>query len=567
MAHPAGQYDNDVFISYSSKQERAAYLVRDVLTAHDLSCWMAPDSIPNGSDYTTEIPRAIEGCKVVVLMLTSDSQNSEYVKREINLAVKGGKTIIPFAIQNCKIEKSFDFLISKYQRINAFSRLSDALEELLVSVHTIIEKQYPSTDKTYLKERLRLYRRKTILTASALAAAGIVLFIVLSLIFGSQAIRNSGSENDAKKGENAVSTVNEGTVGECQWSYSEETATLVISGEGSSETYQSAGFDVNVPWKDYLGEIRTLKVEEGVTDLCTNAMNGAKKLSSVSLPSTLTSLKINAFHSCSTLKEIKLPEGLAYIGSNVFYGCSGLSEIGIPASVTKIEDNAFLSTGLKTVSVDDGNPSYASLDGCLYDRKMTKLLFYPPRKTDTEFSAPEGVTNIADSAFSGALNLTAVVLPDTVTRIGKNTFSGCNAMKKITLSENLISIGEKAFYMCSALESVELSDNVTDIGAEAFYSCAALKEVRLPPLLTQIPSKLFSFCRSLETAEIQDGARSILPEAFADCSSLTSVVIPKSVVSIDESAFENDDQLTVVCDKDSYAEQFAQEMGYAVESK
>ena len=60
----------DVFISYKSEEYGEANNVRKILTANGISCWMAPESIPMGSNYTQVIPAAIENCKVFLLILS-----------------------------------------------------------------------------------------------------------------------------------------------------------------------------------------------------------------------------------------------------------------------------------------------------------------------------------------------------------------------------------------------------------------------------------------------------------------------------------------------------------------
>lgn len=52
-----------VFISYRSKDADAANAVRMVLQQNGIECWMAPESISMGDDYSNAIPKAIETCE------------------------------------------------------------------------------------------------------------------------------------------------------------------------------------------------------------------------------------------------------------------------------------------------------------------------------------------------------------------------------------------------------------------------------------------------------------------------------------------------------------------------
>ena len=58
-----------------------------LLMKNSIKCWMAPYDIPTGSKYAYVINNAIEYCSCFVLLLTEDSQNSEFVEKEVERAV------------------------------------------------------------------------------------------------------------------------------------------------------------------------------------------------------------------------------------------------------------------------------------------------------------------------------------------------------------------------------------------------------------------------------------------------------------------------------------------------
>ena len=84
-----------IFISYSSQEYNNAYALKQILEANEISCWMAPQSIPSGSNYTQEIPNAIRTCDFFVLVLSEASQASRWVPKELESATNEGKTITP----------------------------------------------------------------------------------------------------------------------------------------------------------------------------------------------------------------------------------------------------------------------------------------------------------------------------------------------------------------------------------------------------------------------------------------------------------------------------------------
>lgn len=120
-----------VFISYSSKDADAANAVRMVLQQNGIDCWMAPESIPMGGDYSNDIPDAIEKCDIFLLILSANSQNSNWVPKELDIAISNRKPVVPFQIDNEGIVKSFNFRLSNIQRIEAFHNLEKAYSNLI----------------------------------------------------------------------------------------------------------------------------------------------------------------------------------------------------------------------------------------------------------------------------------------------------------------------------------------------------------------------------------------------------------------------------------------------------
>lgn len=129
---------HDVFISYSTKNQFEADLVKRVVKTNGFSCWMAPESIPIGSNYAKEIPAGIRDARVVVLILSRVAQESIWVTREIDLAVSFGKVIIPFAVEDCALKDAYNFYLAGLERVEAYQRRSEALELLTRRIGVIV---------------------------------------------------------------------------------------------------------------------------------------------------------------------------------------------------------------------------------------------------------------------------------------------------------------------------------------------------------------------------------------------------------------------------------------------
>ena len=123
-----------VFISYSSKDADAANAVRMVLQNNGIDCWMAPESIAMGDDYSKAIPKAIEVCDLFLLILSVNSQGSKWVPKELDSAISHNKPIIPFQIDSEALTTSFNFMLSNIQRIEAFYDLETSYAKLLAHI-------------------------------------------------------------------------------------------------------------------------------------------------------------------------------------------------------------------------------------------------------------------------------------------------------------------------------------------------------------------------------------------------------------------------------------------------
>lgn len=62
---------------------------------------------------------------------------------------------------------------------------------------------------------------------------------------------------------------------------------------------------------------------------------------------------------------------------------------------------------------------------------------YPGMK---EIIIPEGITNIAEEAFEGCVDLAKITLPGSLKHIGRNAFAGCKNLKTVVLPDSISEI-------------------------------------------------------------------------------------------------------------------------------
>ncbi len=122
------------FISYCSGEVNEARWVKRALEMNGISCWMAPDSIAGGTNYASEVPKAIRACDVFVLVLSKSSQESKWVPKEVDLAINESKRILPFAIDDAPLNDSFSLYLSNIQRYAAYKDKQDAMRRMISDI-------------------------------------------------------------------------------------------------------------------------------------------------------------------------------------------------------------------------------------------------------------------------------------------------------------------------------------------------------------------------------------------------------------------------------------------------
>jgi hypothetical protein len=128
-----------VFICYASQDKAIAQAVCDALELRHIPCWIAPRDVLPGMEWAETIVDALDESQVIVLILSSNSNNSPQVIREIGRAAGNGIPIIPFVIEDVSLSKAMDYFISRHQFMDAITpplekhlkRLTDTVDQIL----------------------------------------------------------------------------------------------------------------------------------------------------------------------------------------------------------------------------------------------------------------------------------------------------------------------------------------------------------------------------------------------------------------------------------------------------
>lgn len=155
------------------------------------------------------------------------------------------------------------------------------------------------------------------------------------------------------------------------------------------------------------------------------------------------------------------------------------------------------------------------------------------------------VTEMSDSTFYGASELTLARIIAPVVSLGDYAFFDCTKLESVDLPETVTSIGNYAFENCSSLE-FSLPAGVTKLGKGAFKNCKLIKEFTMPAAMNEIPNSLFAGCVGLTTLKIGKSVNAIKGYAFDGCNMLANIVyadgqtgvnLPSTLTSIEAYAF------------------------------
>lgn len=257
--------------------------------------------------------------------------------------------------------------------------------------------------------------------------------------------------------------------------------------------------------------------------------------------------------------------------------CGKLKKLIISKNITAIastnsdpECNEPVGWSLECFEVAEDNPTYCSVDGIIYNKAKTKVVWVPKGIKGT-VTLPNTVTELTNSSrfggtvFSGCKNLEGLIIPDSVKYIDERTMRDCPSLKTLKIPFVRSGMSLENFVSEAPLESVEISSGEFGglyglktvkslvLGDEVTFtydcrfsytddngnSVSGLEEIRLPSNLTGIYGYMFEGCKSLKKVDIPETVTSIGIAAFKDCEALESIYIPKGVINIEYEAFKN----------------------------
>lgn len=119
-----------VFISYSRKDSEVAKGICDMLNKLNIPYWIDIDGVYSGANFKEMIVNAISSSEIVLFLSSENSNKSDNVAKEISIADKYGKIIIPVRLDTSPMNPKMDYDLAGIDFVDLFSFDDKSLAKL-----------------------------------------------------------------------------------------------------------------------------------------------------------------------------------------------------------------------------------------------------------------------------------------------------------------------------------------------------------------------------------------------------------------------------------------------------
>ncbi len=102
-----------IFISYSRKDQEVVLKLRDEIHRRTgVLPWMDVTGIETGTQFADVIARNIEGCDLLVFVMSRNSAESSWTRKEVLYALNHGKKVYPVVIDDAQLPRELELLFA-----------------------------------------------------------------------------------------------------------------------------------------------------------------------------------------------------------------------------------------------------------------------------------------------------------------------------------------------------------------------------------------------------------------------------------------------------------------------
>ncbi len=129
----------DAFISYATPDLSEAQRYCALLESNGLKCWISARDGLAGESYGKDIVSAIDRSGVLVLILSTDANKSEWVEREVERAASKRKRIVSLRLEEVGPSEQLQLFVSSTNWVDAWKLSEDQLLSKLLPVFRVKE--------------------------------------------------------------------------------------------------------------------------------------------------------------------------------------------------------------------------------------------------------------------------------------------------------------------------------------------------------------------------------------------------------------------------------------------
>ena len=131
----------DIFISFASQDRKVASTLCSSLESRGFNCWISTRDILPGENFQASIVQAIRRAKIMLLVFTANSNNSQEMTKELAIASQQKLIVIPLRVEDVAPSDAFAYEFATRQWIDLFADWEFAINQLSQRIANAISNQ------------------------------------------------------------------------------------------------------------------------------------------------------------------------------------------------------------------------------------------------------------------------------------------------------------------------------------------------------------------------------------------------------------------------------------------